>query len=301
MLKVGDKAPKFKLASTSGDKISKKKLKGTRYVFYFYPKDNTSGCTTEACDFRDNMARLKKAGIAVYGVSKDSLASHEKFSAKHELPFELLVDPDNEVAEAYGAFGIKKLYGKEVLGTVRSTFVIDAEGSIEAIWSPVKVKGHVDAVLAFLAEATTSKSAKKKPKKKSEKKATKKSEKKALKKPKKVKKAKKAKKSEKKAPAKKAPAKKAPAKKAPAKKAPAKKTPAKKAPAKKAPAKKAPAKKTPAKKTPAKKAPARKAPAKKAPAKKAPAKKAPAKKAPAKKAPAKKAPAKKAPAKRARR
>lgn len=144
-------APAFALPSTSGRTVSSKELRGKRFVLYFYPRDDTPGCTREACDFRDNLARLGSAGVAVYGVSKDSIASHEKFRTKYALPFELLSDEGNAVAKSYGAFGEKKLYGKPVVGVIRSTFLIGADGRIERVWSPVKVDGHVDAVLAAIA------------------------------------------------------------------------------------------------------------------------------------------------------
>jgi peroxiredoxin Q/BCP len=167
MLKIGDPAPPFRLASTGGKEVSSSALKGRKFVLYFYPKDDTPGCTREACDFRDNLARLRKEGVEVYGVSKDSLASHQKFQAKYGLPFELLADEDNAVARSYGAFGEKNMYGKRILGTIRSTFVVDETGRIDAIWSPVKVDGHVDKVLGHLRggiEATKTKTTKKKTK-----------------------------------------------------------------------------------------------------------------------------------------
>jgi peroxiredoxin Q/BCP len=151
MLKLGDLAPAFTLASTSGRTLSLADLRGRRVVLYFYPKDDTPGCTRESCDFRDNLARLRGHGAVVLGVSRDSIGSHEKFKKKHALPFELLSDPDAEVGKAYGAFGPKMMYGKKVVGTIRSTFVIDDNGRIAALWSPVRVDGHVDAVLAALA------------------------------------------------------------------------------------------------------------------------------------------------------
>jgi peroxiredoxin Q/BCP len=149
-LDIGSAAPDFSLPSTSGGEVSLKSLRGSRFVLYFYPKDDTPGCTVEACDFRDNLARVTKAGSLVFGVSKDTLTAHEKFRAKYSLPFPLLSDAGNLVARAYGAFGKKLMYGKPVEGTIRSTFVIDAKGRIEQVFSPVKVKGHVDAVLAAL-------------------------------------------------------------------------------------------------------------------------------------------------------
>jgi peroxiredoxin Q/BCP len=150
MLKVGDKAPDFRLIGTSGHAVTLKELRGRKVVLYFYPRDDTPGCTREACAFRDSMARLRRAGVDVLGVSKDSLASHERFRTKYELPFELLSDPDSSVATAYGAYGTKTMYGKKVQGTIRSTFLIDEKGRVAVVWSPVKVDGHVDQVLEAL-------------------------------------------------------------------------------------------------------------------------------------------------------
>ena len=149
-LTVGTKAPAFKLPSTAGGEVSLASLKGKTFVLYFYPKDDTPGCTVEACDFRDNLARLQSQGALVFGVSKDTLASHAKFQAKYSLPFPLLSDAGNTVALAYGAFGKKLMYGRPVEGTIRSTYVVGKTGVIEHVWSPVRVKGHVDAVLATL-------------------------------------------------------------------------------------------------------------------------------------------------------
>jgi len=150
MIDVGDRAVDFELEGTTGGTVSLAQHRGQKVVLYFYPKDNTSGCTTEACDFRDNMARITAAGVVVLGVSKDSIASHERFRDKHDLPFPLLSDPDNTVALAYGAHGEKTLYGKKSTGTIRSTFLIDEQGRIAAVWRKVKVQGHVDQVLAAL-------------------------------------------------------------------------------------------------------------------------------------------------------
>ncbi|MBM3991099.1 MAG: thioredoxin-dependent thiol peroxidase [Planctomycetes bacterium] len=150
MLKLGQKAPAFSLPSTSGATVSLAALKGRKVVLYFYPRDNTPGCTTEACDFRDQHSALRKAGAVVLGVSSDSLKSHDGFRAKHALPFDLLVDAGSKVASAYGAFGEKLMYGRKVQGTIRSTFLIDEQGKLAAVWSPVRVQGHVEAVLAAL-------------------------------------------------------------------------------------------------------------------------------------------------------
>lgn len=160
MLSPKNPAPAFALPSTSGRSVSTKDLRGRRFVLYFYPKDDTPGCTQEACDFRDNLARLGSAGIAVYGVSKDSIASHEKFRAKYGLTFDLLSDEGNAVAKAYGAFGEKLMYGKPVQGVIRSTFLVGADGRVERVWSPVKVQGHVDAVLAAIQEGAAPPTAK---------------------------------------------------------------------------------------------------------------------------------------------
>lgn len=151
MLRVGQPAPSFALASTSGAAVALEDLRGKRVVLYFYPRDDTPGCTKEACDFRDELARFRKAGVIVLGVSKDSIASHARFRAKHGFSFDLLSDPDAKTARAYGAYGKKTLYGRAFEGTIRSTFLIDEAGRVAALWSPVKVPGHVDAVLAALA------------------------------------------------------------------------------------------------------------------------------------------------------
>ena len=152
MLKIGNTAPDFALASSSGEVTGLKSLRGRKVVLYFYPKDMTPGCTQEACDFRDNMARLTGRGVAVLGVSSDSPASHTKFKDKYSLPFELLSDPEFAVTKIYGAYGSKLLYGQKVTGTIRTTYLIDERGKIAALWSPVKVEGHVDEVLTAIRE-----------------------------------------------------------------------------------------------------------------------------------------------------
>lgn len=150
MLKPGDPAPPFRLASTSGQEASLEDLRGRKAVLYFYPRDETPGCTQEACEFRDRIGLLERAGVVVLGVSKDSLESHQQFRARHGLPFHLLSDPDNTVAKAYGAYGERDMYGTKVLGTIRSTFLLDEYGRIERVWSPVRVAGHADEVLRAL-------------------------------------------------------------------------------------------------------------------------------------------------------
>jgi peroxiredoxin Q/BCP len=143
----GKKAPPFSLASDSGEPITLAGLKGKKVVLYFYPKDDTSGCTVEACEFRDNWSAVKKAGAVVLGVSPDAVASHVKFKKKFELPFPLLADPDHAVAERYGVWGEKSMYGRKYFGINRTTFVIDEEGRILKVFEKVKPKGHAAEVL----------------------------------------------------------------------------------------------------------------------------------------------------------
>ena len=145
-LAAGDKAPNFKLESDAG-RVSRTSLKGKPYIVYFYPKDNTSGCTKEACDFSAAAAKFDKAGIFVLGVSKDSLESHAKFKAKHKLKIALGSDPDVEMAKDWGVWGEKTLYGRKFMGVERSTFLVDAKGVIARAWRKVKVPGHAAAVL----------------------------------------------------------------------------------------------------------------------------------------------------------
>jgi peroxiredoxin Q/BCP len=152
MVKEGRPAPDFELPSSDGGKLTLSDLRGKTVVLYFYPRDNTPGCTREACSFRDAHARLRRKGVVVLGVSPDSLASHDKFRHQHDLPFALLSDVDKKVAKAYGAFGEKILYGKKTQGMIRSTFVIDPEGVVRKIFSKVKVDGHVDRVIEALAD-----------------------------------------------------------------------------------------------------------------------------------------------------
>ena len=145
---VGKKAPEFTLQGSSKESISLKDLKGKTVVLYFYPKDDTPGCTKEACDFRDSLKKFTSKKAVVLGVSPDTLKAHDKFIDKFELPFELLSDPDHAVAEKYGVWVEKSMYGRKYMGIERSTFVIDPEGKLKAAFRKVKVDGHVDEVLA---------------------------------------------------------------------------------------------------------------------------------------------------------
>ena len=149
-LKVGDVAPDFTAATDGGGSLTLSKLRGKTVVVYFYPRDNTPGCTVEACDFRDQHAALGKKGVVVIGVSPDSAKSHDGFKAKHALPFTLVADPDKAIAMAWGVFKEKVMYGKPVLGIVRSTFVVGPTGKITHVFDRVRVNGHVEAVLAAI-------------------------------------------------------------------------------------------------------------------------------------------------------
>lgn len=149
----GQKAPDFTLPESEGKKLSLSDFKGKRnLVLYFYPKDDTPGCTREACDFRDNAGRLQSADTVVIGISKDSTRSHTKFKEKYELPFTLLADTDGKVIEAYGCWVEKSMFAKKYMGIQRTTFLIDKEGIIREVWPNVKVTGHVDEVLTKLQE-----------------------------------------------------------------------------------------------------------------------------------------------------
>lgn len=147
-LQVGDKAPDFTMPTDGGGSVSLAALKGRPVVLYFYPRDDTPGCTTEACGFRDAMPDFSKLDAAVIGVSRDSVARHDKFKAKYALPFALGADESGAVTEAYGVWVEKSMYGRKSMGIERSTFLIDGEGVIRGIWRKVKVNGHVDEVLA---------------------------------------------------------------------------------------------------------------------------------------------------------
>lgn len=150
-LREGDRAPSFELLDQAGSAVSSASLAGQPYVLYFYPKDDTPGCTTEACGFRDAIGDFESAGVRVLGVSPDSVASHQKFVGKYGLPFTLLSDPERTLATAYGVWALKKLYGRESMGIVRSTFLVDGEGVIRKVWRGVRVNGHIAEVQAAAA------------------------------------------------------------------------------------------------------------------------------------------------------
>ncbi|MEQ8906143.1 thioredoxin-dependent thiol peroxidase [Ekhidna sp.] len=146
-LKPGDQAPNFESKDQNGNPIKLSDYKGKKVVLYFYPKDNTPGCTAESCNLRDNYKELQKQGYEVLGVSSDGEKSHQKFIAKHELPFTLIADEDKSVHEAYGTWDLKKFMGREYMGTVRTTFVIDEAGKIEEVIEKVKTKDHTAQIL----------------------------------------------------------------------------------------------------------------------------------------------------------
>lgn len=150
MLTAGSLAPDFTLPSSDGGTVTLSSLRGKPVVVYFYPKDDTSGCTTQACEFRDSWAAVQAAGAVVLGISPDPVRSHEEFRDKYELPFPLLADEDHAVADAYLSWGEKSLYGRTYLGVIRNTFVIDPTGMIQQVFENVKPKGHAAEVLAAL-------------------------------------------------------------------------------------------------------------------------------------------------------
>ena len=147
MLKIGDKMPDFEVVDQDGNKVSSKDLIGKKTIIYFYPKDNTSGCTAEACSLRDNHEALIARGYNVVGVSKDSVKSHKNFKEKYDLPFTLLSDTSTEMLQAFGAWGEKKMYGKTVMGTIRKTFIFDEDGILTEIIEKVDTKNHAAQIL----------------------------------------------------------------------------------------------------------------------------------------------------------
>jgi peroxiredoxin Q/BCP len=147
MLKIGDKMPEFTLQNQAGETVSSQELLGKKTVIYFYPKDNTSGCTAEACNLRDNYHTFLAKGYNVVGVSKDSVASHKKFADKHELPFTLLSDPTTQMQQDFGVWGEKKMCGRAYFGTTRTTFVFDENGILEKVIEKVNTKDHTSQIL----------------------------------------------------------------------------------------------------------------------------------------------------------
>ncbi|MGH6973703.1 MAG: thioredoxin-dependent thiol peroxidase [Stellaceae bacterium] len=149
-LEIGDKAPDFTLPTDGAGTVRLSDLKGQHVVLYFYPKDDTSGCTAEACQFRDLFPKFGRSDVAVIGISRDSVASHDKFKKKYKLPFTLAADEQGKVTERYGVWVQKSMYGRKYMGIERSTFLIDGKGVIRGIWCKVKVPGHAEEVLAAI-------------------------------------------------------------------------------------------------------------------------------------------------------
>jgi thioredoxin-dependent peroxiredoxin len=151
-LKTNESAPDFELPASSGETVKLSDFRGKNVVLYFYPKDMTPGCTTEACDFRDQHESFENLDVVIVGVSPDPVSRHEKFIEKHGLPFLLLSDEENKAAEAYGVWKLKKNFGKEYMGIERSTFIIDKQGKLVKEYRKVKVKGHVEEALSYIKE-----------------------------------------------------------------------------------------------------------------------------------------------------
>ena len=151
-VEVGKKAPDFELPASNGETVKLSDYRGKNVVVYFYPKDMTPGCTTEACDFRDHHKSFEELDAVILGISPDPVNRHEKFIEKYDLPFLLLADEAHKVAEDYGVWVLKKNFGKEYMGIERSTFVVDKEGNIAKEWRKVRVKGHVEEALQFIKE-----------------------------------------------------------------------------------------------------------------------------------------------------
>ncbi len=149
-LEIGKKAPDFALPDENGELVKLSHFKGKRLVVFFYPKANTSGCTREACDFRDEVDAFKKKNVTVLGISKDTPAAQRRWKDKYQLPFPLLADEDTKVLQAWGAWGEKNMYGKKVEGTIRTTVIVGADGKVEKVFPKVKVDGHVGSVLEAL-------------------------------------------------------------------------------------------------------------------------------------------------------
>jgi peroxiredoxin Q/BCP len=152
-LESGDKAPAFKLPDQDGNPVSLKDFAGAPVVVYFYPADDTPGCTKEACQFNDNLRAFDKTGVKVVGISPDGAVKHQKFRDKYKLKFPLLTDSDRSVMEAYGAYGEKTMYGKKTVGVIRSTFLVDGKGKVQRAWYNVRADGHAAKVLEETAES----------------------------------------------------------------------------------------------------------------------------------------------------
>ena len=150
MLKTGDRIPNFDLVTDRGERVSPKTLKGARAVLYFYPKDDTPGCTKEACAFRDALPKFDASKVRVYGVSADDAKSHGKFVGKYQLNFPLIADPEHVAINGFGVWVEKSLYGRKYMGIARATFAIDADGKVEQVWDKVKPETHAEEVLAWL-------------------------------------------------------------------------------------------------------------------------------------------------------
>jgi len=148
LLEVGEKAPAFRTTDQDGDEVSLGDFKGKKVVLYFYPKDDTPGCTKEACSFRDGWSKFRRKGVAVLGVSVDDEKSHRRFADKFSLPFRLLADTDKDIVKAYGVWGEKSMYGRKYMGTHRVTYLVDERGKVAAVWPKVKPEGHAEEVLA---------------------------------------------------------------------------------------------------------------------------------------------------------
>lgn len=155
-LTIGEKAPDFTLSNQAGEQVRLSDYKGKKVVLYFYPKDMTPGCTTQACDFRDSHEQFADLNAVILGVSPDPIERHEKFIEKYNLPFHLLADEDHKVSETYGVWQLKKTFGNEYYGIVRSTFIIDEAGNLLKDFRNIRVKGHIDRMLTYVKEQTTS-------------------------------------------------------------------------------------------------------------------------------------------------
>ena len=152
MLEVGDKAPDFTLLDQDGEEVSLSSFAGAPVLVYFYPKDDTSGCTTQACGIRDQWSEFEAAGAVVLGISPDPVDSHRSFASKHDLPHRLLADTEKDVITSYGAWGTKSMYGREYEGVIRSSVLVDADGTVAAVWPKIQPKKHADTVLRALHE-----------------------------------------------------------------------------------------------------------------------------------------------------